>query len=92
MSDIDANKYDNRVLLKNKKKFKFLFNNDDYINEDDFDRSQYEMQSQNISVEEKKDDELYDGKFGKFYKYFNLQVLKNKMWEILKNVIKFFNF
>ena len=88
MSDIEANKYDIRLLLKNKKKFDFLFNNDDHF-EIDYERSQYDNHSENMSVHDKKEDELYDGKFGKFYKYFNLQVLKNKMWEIIKNVFKY---
>ena len=30
---------------------------------------------------------LFDGKFGKLYKTFNLQALKNKMWELLYKVV-----
>jgi hypothetical protein len=30
---------------------------------------------------------LFNGKFGKLYRSFNLQVLKHKMWDLLTHVI-----
>ena len=69
-----------RVLLKTKKKnYDYLFSKIADINEDIY-------ENDNMSDEGEKKNQLYDGKFGKFSKTFNLQILKKKMWEILDEV------
>lgn len=88
------------VQLKNEKRRNIKPNlisynntNDDKNVEDlDYDDCyDYEGEEDNLfSKGNKIKNRLFNGKFGKLYRSFNLQVLKNKMWDLLIQVIILF--
>lgn len=83
------------VQLKNEKKRNIKpslvshnnMNDDKYIDDLDYeDGFAYEGEENLFSKGNKVKNRLFNGKFGKLYRSFNLQVLKHKMWDLLTHV------